>query len=523
VIEPERLQGFSARLQPLFTLVLIGCVVGYGIYSWQWPLVGDAPLFHYIVFLIRSGSTPYRDFLDINLPGTYAVHAFVIATLGAGAHAWRMFDFALLAAIGLGIAIICKITLRSGWIFPSLFAAAIFALIHGRDGIIQQGQRDLILAALLMLGYAALIASFESEVPKERHWQTLISGILIGSACTIKPFALILLPALALLFAFHRRRAGRAYALHLAAFLGGATLPLAAVLAYLLQANALSSFLDVIGTLVPLHASLQRESLPTLLVRSVSSVCLPLFLLWLVILTVTKRKHLFSDQALVLAFLFGVFSFCLQGRGYTYHRYPSEAFLLLSLAITLTSALKQHQPRWIHGLCLAGFVFGSLIVAPRSLAVLSRYDPSDQFGVDLQADLARLGGSSMNHQVQCLDLASGCLATLQRMQLIQATGFLYDCYLYSEPESPRSITERERYRTRFIQEVTEHPPQLFIITSDNCHHTQNYDYAKLHRFPWLENDLAEHYTLIEDHIPAGLVRWNGKPQPPIGYRIYRLR
>ena len=49
----------------------------------------------YVVFLIDHGMTPYKDIWDINLPGTYILQAFVIHVFGAGAIAWRLFDFVL--------------------------------------------------------------------------------------------------------------------------------------------------------------------------------------------------------------------------------------------------------------------------------------------------------------------------------------------------------------------------------------------------------------------------------------------
>ena len=229
-------------------------------------------------------------------------------------------------------------------------------------------------------------------------------------------------------------------------------------------------------------------------------------------------------------------SFCLQGRGYSYHRYPAEAFLLLLAGIAFTGALEAPQaqtrtqartqsprPLWSKAVALAGLLFGTLVIGPRSIAELRRFDPADQFGVDLQADLARLGGPALDHRVQCLDLAYGCLNTLSRMQLVQASGYLYDCYLYPAAEPTRFQPEEARYRQGFEQSMARNQPLLFIVTSNDCSARTDRSYRKLARYPWLHQYLAENYTLVEEHIPAGLVRWAGRPQPPTGYRIYRLR
>ena len=68
--------------------------------SLGWPLIHDAPLMHYIAWVIGQGGVPYRDVFDMNLPGVYLIHAAVIGLLGRGDLAWRLFDLGWLAATG---------------------------------------------------------------------------------------------------------------------------------------------------------------------------------------------------------------------------------------------------------------------------------------------------------------------------------------------------------------------------------------------------------------------------------------
>jgi hypothetical protein len=56
--------------------------------------LGDAPLFDYVVFLMRHGMAPYQQIGDLDLPGTYAVEALVMRVAGPGALAWRVYDMA---------------------------------------------------------------------------------------------------------------------------------------------------------------------------------------------------------------------------------------------------------------------------------------------------------------------------------------------------------------------------------------------------------------------------------------------
>ena len=66
-------------------VALVACVLVAALASLHWPLVGDAALMHYIVFLHRQGLTPYKDIVDINLPGTYAFESLAMRCFGSGA------------------------------------------------------------------------------------------------------------------------------------------------------------------------------------------------------------------------------------------------------------------------------------------------------------------------------------------------------------------------------------------------------------------------------------------------------
>ncbi len=91
---PSR-QNFSSWLLPSLLGVLACSVTVFVVRTWHWPLVGDAPLMHYVVFLIGRGLVPYRDIVDINMPGTYAIEGLVIHLFSGGALAWRLFDLSL--------------------------------------------------------------------------------------------------------------------------------------------------------------------------------------------------------------------------------------------------------------------------------------------------------------------------------------------------------------------------------------------------------------------------------------------
>src|SRR6266568_9521603 len=130
--------GWSyGRSREAMTLLLLTMLAIFVMRTWHWPLVGDAALMHYNVFLLDHGMAPYRQIIDPNMPGTYLVEGAIMHAFGGSALTWRMFDLFLLACAGVAMIVI---TLPYDW-FAGVFAATLFALIHGRDGLIQLGQR----------------------------------------------------------------------------------------------------------------------------------------------------------------------------------------------------------------------------------------------------------------------------------------------------------------------------------------------------------------------------------------------
>jgi hypothetical protein len=142
-----------------------------------------------------------------------------------------------------------------------------------------------------------------------------------------------------------------------------------------------------------------------------------------------------------------------------------------------------------------------------------------EFEALLQADLMRFGGSSLDNHVQCLDMADGCIPTLYDMKLVQATGFLYDCYMFS----PIDGAERTRYREAFWAAIKKNPPTIFVVSSNDCEiypDKPSYDFKKLSRWARLDDYLHANYHFAVQRIPPHMVNWGSSPSKPLGYRIY---
>jgi hypothetical protein len=500
-------------------IFLLACLSAYVGKTWHCPLMGDAALMHYDVFLMRHGMALYRDIIDPNLPTTFAILGAVIHFAGGNSLAWRLFDFSLLMVIGLSMVIVSRPYDR----FAGFFAGSLFALVHGRDGFMQLGQRDLIMTAFLLLGYAFLFESLRVKSVKLGYFLIFSFGVFSGIAATIKPTVLLLPPTLLVMSAVVRKRKGCSIKPYVICGSLGTVIPLLSVAIYVWRGHIVRPFLDTLFYLIPYFAHLGSRSFAHLFFHSISSFLLPLVLVWFGIEVVQKRAISWERAALMVGIAFGIVSFCLQRKGYSYHRYPSEAFLLMLISIDLTSILKscfsRRSPQ-LERLAITGILIGIVVVGGGSTIHILRQDWQDQeFQEMLEADLYRLGNQSLAGRIQCLDMADGCIPTLDDMRLVQASGFIYDCYMFSTQPG----LERERYRRAFWQTITTNPPSVYVISSNNCEEyptKQSYNYTKTSVWPVFDAYLKANYHLYVERIPPRMVNTGSSPSRPLGYRIY---
>jgi hypothetical protein len=499
------------------TFILLACAAIFVVLTIHWPLIGDATLVHYVVLLLGHGFSPYRQIIDTQMPGAYLLDWVVIHTFGGGALGLRLFDFSLLVAAGLSMLWIAGPRDR----FAAFCAATILALLHGRDGIPQSAQRDLIMAVLMLAGYAFTFHAVRRNQP---IWM-LAFGLCAGTAITIKPtiaplVLLLLLAALAL-----RDRGCRWMPAVLWGTVGLAV-PSATVLVFLLRERAVSAFAGDLVGMWPYYAKLGDRPYSFLLVHSVSPM-MPFVALWLVLLTVrriqsrgdTERSDAkmqvdWERWALWFGLALGAASYVSQRKGFPYHRYPLLAFLLLMMAMDFDAGLRGRGFLRVCGAtALAGWV---LIVAPVSLYKISTYDwRDDQTYSMLQNDIDRLGGPALSGHIQCLDTFSGCINALYRMRLVESTGFLADFYFWT----PNHTSVTEQMRSRFWSAIQQNPPWVFIVMKQDYPSLKS-GYGKLKRWPKFDEWLNANYRMIADRTGTHPVHHDSIAYPPISYRIY---
>ena len=527
----------------------------YFLWSWRWPLVGDASLIHYIGFLIERGWAPYRQLGDQQFPGSYLIELAAMHVFGMGSLAWRLFDFTLLALAALAFFAVTRpqdtrtpslaapsqtrVPARSvaglesvgrSWL-PGLFAACLFILIHGRDGLSEGGQRDLTMAVLLLAATAFLFTAARRSSP----WPSAIFGLLSGIAFTIKPTVLPLTFAqLALACYVLRRRESPWLAHAVSAALAYLVAPAVTVI-FLLREHAFSAFLAGFHGVVPYYASLAHRPLSFVVMHSISPL-LPLVLIWFALLA-TKGRTLrqppdwsrdWERAALAVGVLFGLLDCIVQARALPYYRYPLLAFLLPLMALDFNQALRkpvaEPAASTLRGksasiLALAALSFGGFFLAPQSAILIHRYRWWEtDFISSLEQNLNALGGPALSGRIQCIDSISGCDNVLYRMRLEQSTGMLADYLIFG----PDSIPVIRQTRQQFAQDILSNPPEVIVVTSW-LHFDGPGNFLKLNRWPDFADYLATHYILQTQWSPSRTAKWWGREEVPASYRIYVLR
>ncbi len=522
------------------SVFLVGCVTAFFWSTRHWPLVNDPALMHYVVFLMGRGMAPYRDIHDINLPGAYAPEwlSMVLASLlhVSNAAMWRVMDWLLMGLAALAMLRIAGRFHR----FAGVVAGSLFALYHGRDGVGQAGQRDLVLTVLLLWATERLLGAMRGR----SAWPLVGFGLCLGAAVSVKPVALVFAVCLLPVF-FQKGRAKAAVAVA-----AGFMLPVLGTMVFLLHWHAVGAFRRMVQFDLPYHVSLAHGTVPQLLwSSSISSVKKLICLLGIPLLldegwrgsfaafavpTFHNRKNLTwvcspERCLLLLSVLLGLLCFVAQGKGYPYQRYPFVAFLFLLASLEFTAAAASGS-RLLRVTGMAGLAFCIVLCAPVYLrgAIQARWSAPV---LPIEDALLRqaAGGDlrSLQGKVQCMDVATGCTDALLALGLREATGTIYDEFLFpqvpdgwfglpagsrlEEPLPAALVTGRQAFRNA----LNGNPPRVILVTLWLFPEGPG-DYRKLALWPWFEEYLQAYRLVEQQAFPRGE---NG----PLGFRVYVRR
>ena len=497
---------FGRVLRWVVAAALVGSVAAGVAGTVHWPLVGDAPLMHYVVLLMDHGRVPYRDIVDVNMPGTFALAWAAVHGLGPGAAGWRAFDFGLMA-VCLGAMLV--IAWPVDWLI-GLFAGALFALVHLRDGPANTGQRDLMMTAMLLISCALL---FHAE-RRPRVWAAAGFGLLAGAATLVKPSGVLFAVVFAALLVQRLKERELPWVGSLAWAVVGFAVPMGVAGGWLAAHGVLGAFFANNRGLVAYHASLGRRPWAALVVGSFPTLLLLVAIPALPLFVAERPWRRWWGRVFVAGAAVGMASYVVQGKGFPYHRYPSEAFLLLLSGWLLVKGLEVGG--WLRWAAVAGLVGGALWLAPNSAWIACHYDWRNQeFNRMLEADLRGLGRGKLDGRVQCLDMTSGCLNTLYNMGLVQATGYLVDGYMFQ----PRQTAASEAYRAGFWRAMEANPPEVIVLTDQEAFSLEH-SWELVNTWPKFDAMLQTKYRLLEQRRPPDRIAWWRHPVEPNSYRVY---
>jgi Dolichyl-phosphate-mannose-protein mannosyltransferase len=481
-----------------------GLAAWLGWRSLGWPLIHDAPIMHYIAWLIAEGAVPYRDAFDMNLPGVYLIHWAVLAVGGAGDRPWRLFDLGWLAATCALLFVYCR---PAGDRWAAASAATIFALYHLSGGAWRAGQRDFLLCLFLLMGALGVARSLEHACARG---PLIAAGLALGAGIMIKPQAGAFWIACAVVAAWGAARQGRSAAA------GGAAAVLAAglvvpaiVMGWLAWRGGLWAFVAILtGYVAPLYGHVGRVRVWEAL--GWYPYGWHLWALWAAIVALAllgpapegggARKGL-----ALLGVAYGWLHFQIQGKGWEYHLYPLALFLtaLLPFAVTPVPAAARERAALELRRAAALAAAAALVVTLGAKGVDAMDAPwiaaKARRVAALARDLRPLAPPGAT--VQVMDVAEGGIHALLELERRQPTRFIYDFHFFHDETDPRI----RALRSEFMMGLETGRPAAIVVLKESWNRP---GYDRLRELPGLQPLLDRAYILAVDGD---------------GYRIYAKR
>lgn len=491
-------------------LILVASAAVTGFLVWRslgWPLIHDAPLMHYVAWLITQGAVPYRDAFDMNLPGVYLLHLAVLVAGGPGDWAWRLFDLGWLAATCAVIFAYCR-PMSGDWAAAS--GAALFALYHLSGGAWRAGQRDFLLCLFLLAGVYGVARAIEAGGARP----LAAAGLALGAAMTIKPYAGLLWVGCILVAALTARRRERSAARAAAAIAGAGLVVPALVFGWLAWRGGLGPFVDILtGYVLPLYSRIGRSSVWTAL--GWYEYGWPLWLLFAAVgaaalLSPAREGFAARKWLAALGALYGGLHFWLQSKGWEYQLYPLALFLC---ALAPTVAVRASTGRWAGprfaprravplmlwaALVVVLGVKGAHALEPPWIAEKARRVAA--VTADLREVLSAPGAGAAP-TVQVMDVTEGGIHALLRLGLREPTRFLYDFHFFHDERDPRV----QALRAEFVGALEAGPPAAIVVFRDTWNRP---GYDRIEEFPALRRLLEGAYRMAVEGD---------------GYRVYAKR
>jgi len=488
-------------------LILAGSAALLAYLVWRslgWPLIHDAPLMHYVAWIIGQGGVPYRDVFDMNVPGVYLIHVAVLAVAGPGDLAWRLFDLGWLAATG---GLLWAYARPLGAV-PAAAGGVLFALYHLSGGAWRVGQRDFLLCFLLLAGAYGLARSIERD---GAFGPLVLAGLALGIGMTVKPHAGLFWIGSVAVAAVGARRARRPALTAAGAVLAAGLVAPAAVLGWLAWRGGFGPFIGVLtGYVLPLYGHVGRVSVWQAFGWYRLGGALWALLAALTVLALGSPAPAGTEARKLIALagaVYGALHFLSQGKGWEYQLYPLAAFLCALAPFALHrpggEPSRGRSPALPLRRTAALAVFAATVAVLGAKGVDALEAPwiaaKARVVAAVTRDLRPLAPAGST--VQVMDVTEGGVHALLNLHLRQPTRFLYDFHFFHDTGDPRI----RALRAELVEGVTARPPAAVVVLRDTWNRP---GYERLADWPEIVRLLDGSYTLAVEGD---------------GYRVYARR
>lgn len=480
------------------------------ILSLNWRMQHDAPLLHYVAFLIdKHGFIPYKDVFETSMVGTILFHLAIGKLLGYGDFAFRLVDITYLSFLSS----VTWLLMRPFGKLVAFTSLLLFGLLYLGFGPLLSLQRDYI--GILPIAMAILLVTKDFGFIRI-GLKAFAIGALFALSASIKPHLAIGLPAIIIYMSFNgspKKQKGKiSFCKHLLKFgflvTLGFLLFLSLPFLWLWNKGGFPYFWEMFSTYLPLYLHLTDEhvtisgverwiylfksyrnfgGLQILLVPAALGIYIAFF--------ISEKNSskiklvLLLSTLLVLYSIYPVFA----GQFWKYHYMPFVYFGCLCASLILlpfSSAISPLYRRVIPLVIFAFFLLTKINPGEDFVRQLSGHPlaPPKEGRVDEIADFLK-EHLKPNDKVQPLDWTGGAVHGMLISEAVIGTPYIYDYHFYHHISEPYI----QKIRRRFIERLKEEKPR-FIIDMAAKPSPKGKDTST--EFPELQKILGENYIVV---------------------------
>lgn len=448
----DRLNGVSGVL-----VIVVGvAAVLAAACSLTWRMGVDVPVMMYLSErIVHHGAVPYRDFFDMNLPGSYWMYGAVVWLLGTTDLAANVAN--LLVMLTAGTTFFYAFGRGRPWM---LFGVGIVALLVFSRGVEFVLQREML--AMVPIAVLSVLALGGWRRPGVVG-RAAMAGMCLAVLTLIKP-QFLLYGAVPVFLVIHDARRGIGVCKASTVLAVAFSLPLAAAVFWLVRNQAWDAFLEVVrywglyGELTRFHVMMLPAERYLAVLDGVRMMILSPFTAVAVVSlayawfkrTILRRELVVWVGLLIAAVLVPTVS----GQFWAYHRLP---FFCLTL---FTGGYLLAGREW-YALAAAGLLaVSSVAVSGRgvwrettqSSVERDRLGIPDRFAEYLKVHMKE------GDTVQPIDWARGALYGMLQVKAPLATRYPYTFYFHHHVSHPFI----QKIRSEFLDELAHCPPRFLL-------------------------------------------------------------